>query len=52
MDMCRFSGVQDREYSKVIAALDRVKTRVSEKKADTESSGAQATFVGLISTLN
>ncbi|KAL8957358.1 MAG: hypothetical protein Q9193_005344 [Seirophora villosa] len=39
MDMCRFSGVQDPEYLKVIAALDRVKTRVSEKKADTESSG-------------
>ncbi|KAL9007881.1 MAG: hypothetical protein Q9173_006937, partial [Seirophora scorigena] len=40
-DMCRSSGVQDREYLKVIAALDRVKTRASEKKADTESSELQ-----------
>lgn len=52
MDMCRFSGVQDHEYRKVIGALGFIKGRMSEKQADIEQSSTQATFIVLTSTLN
>ncbi|KAL8995955.1 MAG: hypothetical protein Q9169_004428 [Polycauliona sp. 2 TL-2023] len=36
MEMCRFSGIEDHEYRKVIGALDLIKTRLSDKQADIE----------------
>ncbi|KAI4282990.1 MAG: hypothetical protein L6R38_002516 [Xanthoria sp. 2 TBL-2021] len=44
MDMCRFSGVQDHEYRKVIGALGFIKGRMSEKQADIEQSSATPKF--------
>ncbi|KAI4262154.1 MAG: hypothetical protein L6R42_002662 [Xanthoria sp. 1 TBL-2021] len=44
MDMCRFSGVQDHEYRKVIGALDFIKARMSEKQVDIEQSSATPKF--------
>ncbi|KAI4222040.1 MAG: hypothetical protein LQ349_007708 [Xanthoria aureola] len=38
MDMCRFRGVQDPEYRKVIGALDLIRARMSEKLVDIEQS--------------
>ncbi|KAI4223710.1 MAG: hypothetical protein L6R36_005206 [Xanthoria steineri] len=40
MDMCRFSGVQDHEYRKVIGALDLIRARMSEKLVNIEQSSA------------
>ncbi|KAI4236697.1 MAG: hypothetical protein LQ349_002383 [Xanthoria aureola] len=40
MDMCRFSGVQDPEYRKVIGALDLIGARMSEKLVGIEPSSA------------
>lgn len=42
MDMCRFSGVQDHEYRKVVGALDFVKARISEQQVDSEPTGTGA----------
>ena len=35
MDMCRFSGLQDDEYRKVVAALTYIQERIIEESANT-----------------
>ena len=52
MDMCRFRGVQDPEYRKVIGALDLIRARMSEKRVDIEQSSTQVRLFALIRTLN
>ncbi|KAL9632012.1 MAG: hypothetical protein Q9204_003977 [Flavoplaca sp. TL-2023a] len=42
MDMCRFSGVQDHEYRKVVGALDFVKARISQQQVDGEATDTGA----------
>ena len=42
MEMCRFSGIQDHEYRKVVGALDFVKARISEQQMDSEPPGTAA----------
>ena len=45
MDMCRFGGVHDVEYRKVIAALDHVQKRMSDRCGASVSPGSCATFL-------
>ena len=48
MDMCRFSGLQDDEYRKVVAALTYIQQRITEGSADTAPPlGLQATFIDI-----
>ncbi|KAL8981159.1 MAG: hypothetical protein Q9205_003973 [Flavoplaca limonia] len=39
-NMCRFSGLQDHEYRKVVGALDFVKARIPGQQVNSEQSGA------------
>ncbi|KAL8891195.1 MAG: hypothetical protein Q9192_005775 [Flavoplaca navasiana] len=41
-DMCRFSGIQDHEYRKVVGALNFVKARISQQQVDSEPTGTGA----------
>lgn len=34
MDMCRFSGLYDHEYRKVVAAFARIKAQIAESQED------------------
>ncbi|KAL8876643.1 MAG: hypothetical protein Q9198_005197, partial [Flavoplaca austrocitrina] len=43
MEMCRFSGIQNHEYRKVVGALDFVKARISEQQMDSEPPDTGAT---------
>lgn len=40
MDMCRFSGLQDDEYRKVVAALTYIQQRITEESAETAPPGS------------
>ena len=44
MGMCRFGGFHDVEYRKVVAALEHIQKRITERYADSASPGSYATF--------
>ena len=52
MDMCRFSGVHDVEYRKVVAALELIQKQIAEGFANSASPGSCAAFVTLIHLAN
>lgn len=52
MDMCRFSGVHDVEYRKVVAALELVQKQIAEGSANSTSPGSCTAFVTLIHLVN
>ena len=52
MDMCRFSGVHDVEYRKVVAALELIQKQIAEGFASSASPGSCVAFVTLIHLAN
>ena len=52
MDMCRFSGVHDVEYLKVVAALKLIQKQIAEGSINSASPGSCAAFVTLIHLVN
>ena len=52
MDMCRFSGVHDVEYLKVVAALELIQKQIAEGSKNSASLGSCAAFVTLIHLVN